>query len=1628
MKGKNKLFSYVATGLISVATIISSCPINALAKETREQLDKDKILWETSFEDAKDFKETTVDSEKGSENIKGFVEPEKIDGDVTTKVNLGSITGSPDFNDNETKEKLFDGSTGSKFLTNPGAPTEAKPVLVEFSFDQAQTLDRYAVVSANDSQERDPKTWKFSGSTDKTTWVQLDSQSNQTFSTRYEKKEYKIATPTAYKYYKIEITANAGNGGMTQIADWLMGTGEKAVTKDSMMVTKISNGPTDAWNQLANKGWTGSKALEISGTHLGDNKAHSWNILYDNLDVKVTANTALSYLIFPGLVESKYDYNWTQMNMAVDLKFSDGTYLSEYKIKDTNGDLLTPQGQGDSHALTTNQWNRITARLGEDSRLIDKIVKEVLVAYDNKDNKATTDVDFKNYLDDVKIFDEALEEYDDKNLAEYVNILRGTNDSPNFSRGLTAPAVARPHGFNFWVPVTNSGDNKTYTYQQNGNTGTLKHISVSHEPSYWVGDRGNWEFMVNTSIDPSNTKLSIGSNERAAKFDHENETAKAHYYGVSFDEGNAKGSKMELSPTTHGAVAKFSFTDDASYRNVVLDLVRGSGKNITLNADKKSFTAKQTPDGGNGMKTMYVYGEFDTAWTSERYGNDSKNSAIVNFGTETDVEMKVATSFISPEQAKKNLDLEITGKSFDKVYNEARAEWNDKLDVITVKATHEEKVTLYSNLYRMFIYPNLLSENTGTNENPVMQYKSTVSDDVKTGTLYYNNGFWDTYHTTWAGYELLTPGKYEEMLDGLVEHYNDGEWVPRWVAPGGTNSMVGTSSDVIFGDAAAKGADFDLEKAYQSALKNASVVNTENLTKGGRAELDTSIFRGYTTNRTGEGFSWSMEGYINDYGISQMATRLAKEARAAGNEEKAKTYDDEAAYYKNRALNYVNLFDGSAENPEDKWFKGKNDKGEWSQGDSFDPTFWGNDYTETDAYNMTVTVPQDGYGLANLYGGADALAKRIDTIFNTPGTYNGYGASNGVGGIHEQREAREVKLGQYGQSNQPSHGIIYMYNYAEQPWKTQEYVRSVLDRCYVGSDFGQGYLGDEDNGEMSGWYILSALGFFPVNMGSGQYAIGSPLYEEATLHIENGKTLTITANNNSTENIYVQSMQVNGKAYNSSFIDSSVLTKGGTINFEMDSTPNKNWGTDKTGVASLTQGDDMPNPREDLTTSSLLVNEKLVLDPTQDAVSGANVNDIKNLFDNNSNNVATFTNDTSLYYSFMMPVKVDMLTLTSTKNKQADAPKEFVLSGSTDGKDWGELTKKTGVEFKWGRYTRPFSIDNKDVGYQYYKLDLKGGTTLSEVELLGQSDDTSSIDKALLSKVILRAKAIDQTGMVDQVKTILNDGINTAQAIVDKSSATHEEIVKAYNDLQVIIKRVENVRDGLIKIEAETYDESHSSIANDGPNIGGVKKNTWVGYKDATFTQKPTQLEVRYAAQDSDACAKGKIEVRLDSREGEALFSVDTTKTGGWSNYVTTTVDIPDAVQEQFKGIHNVYFTFVGNDPVDDKMTYVANVDYFTFVSKVAVTAIATGKGKITTTDLNVAYGSDLDIEFAADEGYKAIEVKVDGKAIEDYVPGTNKITLSNVKKEINVEVIFAEDKDFNLSLNGGSIEGAMVK
>ncbi|MCI8359899.1 MAG: glycoside hydrolase family 92 protein, partial [Clostridiales bacterium] len=1161
-----------------------------------------------------------------------------------------------------------------------------------------------------------------------------------------------------------------------------IGTGEDGELLNSPMQTISSNGPSSVWVGTANTGWTGDKALKICGTHSGKEQGSSYNVLYKDVNIPVSSNTELSYVFFPAAME-KYDYDYTSMHMAVDLKFTDGTYLRNLKATDQYGNGLTPDEQGNCKFWNTMQWNLIRSSIG--TVAAGKTIKDILIGYENLD-PAAEDTAFLAYLDDIVIENAAEANYE--RLTDYVDIRRGSNSGggSNFSRGLIQPLVTTPHGFNQYEPCTGDGSgNMQYRYQQGGANTTLKHISVNHFASNWLGEYGTWQFMANTSIDAAAVEAGsdINAAARAADFSHDNETAKAHLYSVTFDEGSkASGVTMEVTPTEHAAFTRFIFPADSENRNVILDCERAGGS-LTLNEDG-TFTA-YSDHTNNGAKRMHVYGVFMNTPDSVKVVGTKQGILTFPAAGEGDtvITMKFATSFISADQAKKNLELEIAeNETFDTVCAAAQKTWEDKLGVIEIEgATEEQMITFYSNMYRMFAYPMNYSENTGTKEAPVWKYASPYSGSntapvIKEGKMYTINGFWDTYRTTWAAYALLTPAMDAEVLDGLVEHYNDSGWLPRWITPGATNSMVGTSSDVIFGDAAQRGIEFDWEGAMQSALRNAAVASTSEVV--GRKQIETSIFRGYTSTSQGEGFSWSMEGYINDYGISQLAAALI---------EKGEDYSDEMAYYRNRAQNYVNLY-----NADLGWFMGKNDSGSFRETDpeKYNPQSWWGDYTETNGYNMAFTVPQDGQGLANLYGGRDKLAEKLDGLFETQCTNTRTSPST----IHEELEAREVKMGLYGHSNQPSHHIPYMYNYAGQPWKTQEKVREVLDRLYIGSEIGQGYCGDEDNGEMSAWYVLSALGIYPVSMGNPEFAIGSPLFTKATIHLENGEDLVISAPKNSRENIYVQSVKLNGQAYDKNYILHSDLAAGGTLEFEMGAEPST-WGSSEESLpVSITKGDEAPAPEKDAVAANVSTATRPNYSSKEDQFASRDIpaGDLRALIDNTSATSAIISNnEASIYFTSPAMYKMSMVTVTSGSNAE-NAPNHAALYGSNDGKSW-ELLSEKDLSFNWAQYTRPLTVAEEKVApYKTYRLDLTSAGSsmqLAEVEFMGKSaitTDRAELDKALLTYNSLKPKENLYTA---ESWAVLEAAVEAAGKL--GIEATQEQVDTAAQDIQNAIEKLE---------------------------------------------------------------------------------------------------------------------------------------------------------------------------------------------------------------------------------------------
>ncbi|MFJ8781505.1 GH92 family glycosyl hydrolase [Streptomyces sp. NPDC102476] len=1164
----------------------------------------------------------------------------------------------------EVKENLVDGEPGTKWLAFESTGW------AEFDLAKPLKVVTYALTSANDAAERDPRDWTLKGSTDGKDWKTLDTRSGESFDERFRTKSYDITDPAEYQHFRLEITKNNGASGILQLADVQLSTGggEGPVPPD--MLSLVDRGPSGSPTAKAGAGFTGKRALRYAGRHTADGRAYSTNKVFD-VNVAVDPLTRLSYRIFPSMADGDRDYDAT--NVSVDLAFTDGTFLSDLGARDQHGFTVSPQGQGATKVLYVNQWNNVVSRIG--SVAAGKTVDRILVAYDSPSGPAK----FRGWLDDVTL-ERAAPEKPKAHLSDYALTTRGTNSSGGFSRGNDFPATAVPHGFNFWTPVTNASSlSWLYDYARANNPDnlpTVQAFSASHEPSPWMGDRQTFQVMPSAVSGTPDT----GREARELAFRHENETARPYYYGVRFE----NGLKAEMTPTDHAAALRFTYPgDDAS---VLFDNVTDQA-GLTLDKDAGVITGYSDVKSGlsTGATRLFVYGVFDKP-VKDGSAAGVKGYLRFDAGADRTVTLRLATSLISLDQAKDNLRQEIPdGTSFEKVRDRARGQWDRLLGKVEVEgATQDQLTTLYSSLYRLYLYPNSGFEKVGSTYQYASPFSPMPGPDTPThtgakivdGKVYVNNGFWDTYRTTWPAYSLLTPSQAGEMVDGFVQQYKDGGWTSRWSSPGYADLMTGTSSDVAFADAYVKGVDFDAKSAYDAALKNATVAPPSSGV--GRKGMETSPFLGYTSTDTHEGLSWALEGYLNDYGIARMGQALYAKTGE-------KRYKEESEYFLNRARDYVNLFDTKA-----GFFQGRDADGKWRvDSSSYDPRVWGYDYTETNGWGYAFTAPQDSRGLANLYGGRSGLAEKLDEYFATPETASPDFVGSYGGVIHEMTEARDVRMGMYGHSNQVAHHVNYMYDAAGQPWKTQRNVREVLSRLYVGSEIGQGYHGDEDNGEQSAWYLFSALGFYPLVMGSGEYAVGSPLFTKATVHLENGRDLVVRAPKNSARNVYVQGLKVNGRAWTSTSLPHSLLARGGVLDFDMGSRPSK-WGTGKNAApVSITRDDEVPTPRADV----------LVGD-------GA-------LFDNTS---ATDAAVTSVDLPVSQQVKGVQYTVTSSSD-HTKAPSGWTLQGSDDGTTWKTLDRRSGESFAWDRQTRAFTVRSPGT-YGKYRLVLDGEAVVSEVELL----------------------------------------------------------------------------------------------------------------------------------------------------------------------------------------------------------------------------------------------------------------------------------------------------------------------
>lgn len=719
-----------------------------------------------------------------------------------------------------------------------------------------------------------------------------------------------------------------------------------------------------------------------------------------------------------------------------------------------------------------------------------------------------------------------------------VNPLMGTQSNFTLSSGNTYPAIALPWGMNFWTPQTGKmGDGWCYSYDAT----KIKGIKQTHQPSPWINDYGAFSLMAVTG------DLKVDEEERASWFSHKAEISRPDYYKAYLADYDVTA---EVTPTERAACFRFTFPErEHSY--ILLDgFFKGSMVKI-IPSERKIIGYCRNNSGGvpDNFKNYFVAvfdKDFETTATSLSGKTDYKSLfaegehaiAVVGFKTRKgeQVHVRVASSFISPEQAEINLAREIGSKTFQQIRSLASSIWEKELSKIKITGDDSRQPrTFYSCLYRMLLFPRSFYE-LDTNEK-IIHY-SPYNGKICAGYMFTDNGFWDTFRAVFPFFTLFYPDQNSKIMQGLENTYKESGWLPEWASPGHRDCMIGSNSASIIADSYLKGIrGYDINTLYQAILKN-TTANHPAVKSTGRYGAGYYNQLGYIPYDVGikENVARTLEYAYADFCI----WRLAKELKRP---------QAEIDLFAKRMKNYTNVFDKQT-----GWMRGRNLDGSFQS--PFNPLKWGDAFTEGNSLHYTWSVFQDIQGLENLMGGQEKFVAALDTIFNMEPAFDCsyYGFV-----IHEIREMQIMGMGNYAHGNQPIQHMLYLYNYAGQPWKGQQHLREVMEKLYTPEP--DGYCGDEDNGQTSAWYVFSALGFYPVCPGTDQYVIGSPLFKKVDITLPNGKKLIIDASENTKENIYVQSVKIDGKLYKKNWFAHNDLLKGGKISFEMSSTPNKNRGT-----------------------------------------------------------------------------------------------------------------------------------------------------------------------------------------------------------------------------------------------------------------------------------------------------------------------------------------------------------------------------------------------------------------------------------------------------------------------------------
>lgn len=726
-----------------------------------------------------------------------------------------------------------------------------------------------------------------------------------------------------------------------------------------------------------------------------------------------------------------------------------------------------------------------------------------------------------------------------KDWTQYVNPLMGTQSSFELSTGNTYPTIARPWGMNFWTPQTGKmGDGWQYVYTAN----KIRGFKQTHQPSPWINDYGQFSIM------PMVGKPEFDEEKRASWFGHKGEEATPYYYKVYLAEYDIV---TEMSPTERAVLFRFTFPENA-HSYIAVDAF-DKGSFIQIIPEENKIIGYSTRNSGGvpeNFKNYFII-QFDKPFTYKatvNNGNIQENAteqttdhagAIIGFKTQRgeQVHARIASSFISFEQAARNMK-ELGNDNLEQIKQKGQKAWNQVLGKIEVEGGNLDQYrTFYSCLYRSLLFPRKFHELDEAGK-PV--HYSPYNGQVLPGYMFTDTGFWDTFRRLFPLLNLMYPSMNKEMQEGLINTYKESGFFPEWASPGHRDCMIGNNSASVLADAYLKGIKVeDVKTLYEGLIHGTKNVHPT-VSSTGRRGYEYYNKLGYVPYdvKINENTARTLEYAYNDWCIYQLAKEL-------------KRPEKEIQLFAKRAMNYKNVFDKDS-----KLMRGKNEDGTFQS--PFSPLKWGDAFTEGNSWHYSWSVFHDPQGLIDLMGGKDMFITMLDSVFSVPPVFDEsyYGQV-----IHEIREMTIMNMGNYAHGNQPIQHMIYLYNYAGQPWKAQYWLRQVMDKMYTpGPD---GYCGDEDNGQTSAWYVFSALGFYPVCPGTDEYVVGAPLFKKATLHLENGNSLIIRATDNNKKNMYIQTMNLNGTEYKKNYLRHEDLLKGGNINFQMGSQPNLNRGTEE---------------------------------------------------------------------------------------------------------------------------------------------------------------------------------------------------------------------------------------------------------------------------------------------------------------------------------------------------------------------------------------------------------------------------------------------------------------------------------